>query len=465
MLSEGSTCKLEDWNCEEFNQLTSMDTNDSSVQQQLKKLFELINRFWEPSENSVSSVKNISQFTLATITVDGSDQSVSVQSSFGHLLRSSKWIPVWKLDIGEKKQLLVTSPSENIIAETREAVAILGHHVQYATVKLENLQKSFANFLGIQTVLEPSYVVRQVVSWSQSASEDSPLRMARVYSYLEDSLSKTELSKLVMEHPIIYCPNKFTGGSFLFSREVCWHDETELIEKYFCDPKKLHPTIPRVLSGMYPTSTKDFFTRICNIALSPSAFAYAHVLVHIAATNPVDDSTLASVLNLFTTLEQLLSKETKEEQDIMLGKIAEILKGKQFIPNKAGKWISLDERPIIADNKQFERMFPSCACYVNVEGLAKGKQNKDSFEFLLRIGVPRLTELVEVQPVTEMFQPCPELCSHVASVIPFIQRCLYFEFPSIYEHLVKEADIVKKLFKMEFAKVGYLYANKLVCLT
>ena len=436
-----------------------MDTDDSSVQQQLKKLFELINKFWEPSENSASSVTSISQFTLATIKVDGSDQSMSVQSSFGHLLKSSKWIPVWKLDMDEKKQLLITSPSERVIAESREALAILGHRVQYATVKLENLRKSFADFVGIQTFLEPSYVVQQVVHWSQCTSEDSPLRMTRVYSYLEDSLSKTELSKLVMEHPVIYCPNKSMGGSFLSGHEVCWHDETELIEKYFSDPKKMHPVIPRALSGTYPKSMKDFFTRICSVALSPSAFAYAHVLVHIAATNPVDDSTLASVLKLFAMLEQLLSKEKNEEQDNMLGKISEILKGKQFIPNKAGKWISLEERPIVADNKQFERMFPLCAHYVNVEGLAKGKQSKGSTEFLLRIGVPRLTEIVEVQPVTEMFRPCAELRSHVCSVVPFIQRCLYFEFPSIYEHHVREADIVKKLLNMEFAKVGYLYAN------
>ena len=75
--------------------------------------------------------------------------------------------------------------------------------------------------------------------------------------------------------------------------------------------------------------------------------------------------------------------------------------------------------------------------------------------FLELLGIPRLSERIELEPTTESYRPCPQLQHYMHRVTPFIQQLLYHEHEDAYQ-LLLQRNIRVELSLMNFAQVSYL---------
>lgn len=67
--------------------------------------------------------------------------------------------------------------------------------------------------------------------------------------------------------------------------------------------------------------------------------------------------------------------------------------------------------------------------------------------------VKKLTDCTDVQEITQMFLPCPELQLYMHRAVPALQQYLYKDKPNIYQELQKQ-HISQRLAAMQFFKVG-----------
>jgi hypothetical protein len=66
--------------------------------------------------------------------------------------------------------------------------------------------------------------------------------------------------------------------------------------------------------------------------------------------------------------------------------------------------------------------------------------------------VKKLSDCVDVQEISELFEPCPELQSYIHQTTPLLQRCLYHFQPDIYLELQKQ-NFSQRLASLQFIKV------------
>lgn len=66
--------------------------------------------------------------------------------------------------------------------------------------------------------------------------------------------------------------------------------------------------------------------------------------------------------------------------------------------------------------------------------------------------VKKLSDCTDVQEITQMFKPCPELQLYMHRAVPVLQRYLYKDNPNIYQELQKQ-KISQTLAAMQFFKV------------
>ena len=71
--------------------------------------------------------------------------------------------------------------------------------------------------------------------------------------------------------------------------------------------------------------------------------------------------------------------------------------------------------------------------------------------------VKKLSDCTNVEAITEMFEPCPELQMYMHLAVPIVQRYLNKYNPDIYQELQNQS-MSQRLAAMQFYKVGALYA-------
>lgn len=79
---------------------------------------------------------------------------------------------------------------------------------------------------------------------------------------------------------------------------------------------------------------------------------------------------------------------------------------------------------------------------------------EDRFSFMEICGIRQLSQCVNTTPDTESLRPCPAMQAMVRSVIPYIQRFLYYhdELAEVYKELVDD-NIGEKINRLSFAQV------------
>ena len=214
---------------------------------------------------------------------------------------------------------------------------------------------------------------------------------------------------------------------------------------------------------IYP-NMQDFFVQTCKVQPQPDVDDYIKLLVHITSTTPFQNA-LGDVLKIFSIIGQEVAKTSFEVEKFKFD-----LKERNVIPSKAKKWINFDCNPLIADDKQLEKMFlldsgvhfVDCGEKLGITDKRQMKSEMDTIKidsihaFLTTFGIKRLTECVRCESATESYMDCPKLQLYVRSLLLYIQKLIFTEFPKIHEYLVKNIGIKQKLAVMQFASVAKL---------
>lgn len=79
---------------------------------------------------------------------------------------------------------------------------------------------------------------------------------------------------------------------------------------------------------------------------------------------------------------------------------------------------------------------------------------RDRSLFLEICGIRQLSQCVKTEPQTENLRPCPSMQAMVRTMIPYIQRFLYYhdELSEVYPELI-ENKIGEKIKRLSFGQV------------
>ena len=102
-------------------------------------------------------------------------------------------------------------------------------------------------------------------------------------------------------------------------------------------------------------------------------------------------------------------------------------------------------------------------CVINFKALFTDRNLLEKLmPFYQFCAVKKLSDCINIEPITEMFEPCPELQMYMHLAVPIVQRFLYKYNPDIYQEFQSQS-MSQRLAAMQFYKVGVLYVNLNIC--
>ncbi|XP_060075304.1 uncharacterized protein LOC132554994 [Ylistrum balloti] len=499
-LQEGTYIK--DWSSRELECIISDNKSPSSYEIQMKMLFQLLDHEWD---------SQYAMYVSAQLCTAEGRLIKDTDSSFSILLRTQSWLPALKKDlVAEVGGIVRTSLSVAMMAPSCIYLRLaqiekhLSHTVRYLDAVPSN-QSSFCQFLRLKTKVDLEEVMNSLISWGARSVEVEPAvfctslqHIKTVYRYLLENLPPKKSQDLLMENPVIFVPvvtsfpnysppsTADVAGKMMSRQEVWWTDRTGLVEKHRELLQEYHSDLAKkhTLGEIYhDTDIKEFFLRVGKMACQPSMAEYAELLVLLTSVMPsVDKTKLCDVLQLYSTIGSLLrepgtdaSQSNPTDQDVntkrqildsekreLLGQ----LKGQKILATKTGQWISIEQNPMISDNRELEKMFSEKADvhFLELEDTKgkdkRGRQSKPYDEealhvFLKLCKVCSLTESVESEEITPDFQECPKLQFYVHKAVPHIQEFIYNRYPNIYQEQVDDG-FAARLLQMKFFQVSRL---------
>jgi len=305
-----------------------------------------------------------------------------VETSFGMMLKSLAWLPAMASESGCDQYARRLEVGSKLFVKSQEALQLLAGHVSYLWP--DPLQtSSLASFLGIQRSISVEFTAELLKSWcDRRGNESVPAtfrtslqHMRTVYNFLDEHMTKHQLADLLHHHPVIFhvvpshaAAASVVEGKFLYRSEVMWADETGLFEKYRESLLNADPASAKLyrypLSIVY-SDMMEFFTQTVHVMRSPGVADFTQLLIHISTTCVVPRA-LPDVLSIFSLIGRRLFADGSAVDDAVRGGL-ERLKSEKVIPGKNGCWLGLECCPMIADDRQLEKMFPEDAAVFFVD--------------------------------------------------------------------------------------------------
>lgn len=297
------------------------------------------------------------------------------------MLKKLAWLPA-TVSEGTGQYARRLEVGSRLFVKSHDALRLLAGHVPYLLP--DPLPRStLATFLGIQRTISVDFTATLLKSWCQRGrSLTTPVtfktslqHIKAVYNYLDQHMSKHQLEELLHNNPVIFYTCLSHGvqsasvveGKFLYWSEVMWADETGLFEKYRDSLLNADPVSAKLyrypLRAVYP-DMEEFFTQTVRIMRNPGIAELVQLLSHISTTSVVPKA-LPDVLLIFSLIGRTLL--ARSEVDEGLRSLLEWLKTDKVIPGKNGSWLSLDCHPMIADDRNLEKMFPADAAVFFVD--------------------------------------------------------------------------------------------------
>ncbi|XP_014346046.2 uncharacterized protein LOC102363940 [Latimeria chalumnae] len=493
---------IEDNICEEFYSLITADSLSTDEKQaQRETLLSLLDRNWDTGYR-------ISRYKAAQVFDSQGQKLKDVDSSFAVYLRTLPWLPASNLARDEPAYLC---PNE-VYLKSRNLFQLLDSHVHYVSIDLVS-QSEFAASVGIKTSITPREMLKHFESWctnSDTGSEEpegaefetSEEHIHAVYRYLSDNCNHNDLKSFFTQKPAVFVPNERKrntwSGKFYHLKEVCWHDPTNMFQRYSILIRHTDEVQePHVLAPFYKqwNETEQLFLMQLQVEKIPNMKQYVELLQLICSETPLPNS---EVLQDVSVLYAVLAKKCKQSGEHDTGDrlnqrycstLKGMLKDKQVFPSKDNCWVSLEKHPLIPDNKQLEKVFkPHCQLCLLILPPAELRGQKvtqpsksgvwcngndknllfreeDRALFLDICGVKKLSECITVEAQTESYRPCPSVQRFVHTIVPYIQKFIYFheDFDYVYAELKKE-NIVEILRSLTFGMVSKLYTQYQLCL-
>ncbi|KAF1374253.1 hypothetical protein PFLUV_G00248000 [Perca fluviatilis] len=499
---------LDDYPCQEFYSLATAQLPGHLLLQQRMSLLELLATNWDTGHC-------YSQYLTAQV-IDSDGQAIkSTKSSFYHFLRYLEWVPAYRPMEGEQQERKYLCPN-SVYLTSPEVTSLLGTHVCYVDID----PSEFSRALGMRQSISVDDLINYLKKWCvKPEADDQEQRLPEdeleganfsstvehihnVYTYLYNNCPQSSLKDLFQHTPAVFIEydrrNEWCSGRFYHLKEVCWSDPTVVFQRY--RPLTHAPDSPvqqpKVLAPFYKPldGMKFFFTKLLNVDLSPNMKQYVGLLELICSSSPIPTAeVLQDVSVLYAILAQKCKIQVSGDQENIpqfnlnpdyCSTLKGMVSNKGVFPTKDNRWVSLARKPMIADNKELEKIFKphKQICLLNLPPAEKktaprsrtgkfvqtvpGERGNTVFAFnetdrslFLEIcGIRQLSQCVKTEPQTENLRPCPSMQAMVHSVIPYIQRFLYHhdELAEVYSELI-DNNIREKIKRLNFAQVGKLY--------
>uniref|UniRef100_A0A665WXC1 Wu:fj29h11 n=1 Tax=Echeneis naucrates TaxID=173247 RepID=A0A665WXC1_ECHNA len=488
-LSPEDSCVLEDYPCEEFHALATAQLTGVVLWQQRMALLKLLATNWDTGHH-------YSQYVNAQVIDSDGRPKKTTKSSFYHSLSCLEWVPAIRNLKGGQKDRKYLCPN-SVYLPLAEVTDVLGTQVYYVDMDPSDFSRALGKDLTtvvdicfLQWCIKPEEQ-RQPEDESEGAHFTSTVQhIHNIYNYLYTNCSQSSLKDLFQHTPAVFIEQEkrldegWCSGCFYHLKEVCWSDPTMMFLRYKALIHKPRSSLqePKVLSPFYSPleGMKDFFTRCLNVDLSPNMNQYVGLMEQICSSSPIPTAeVLQDVSVLYARLAHKCKTPTHGEHESKLNpSYCSTLKGmvsdKRVFPTKDNNWVSLARKPMIADDKELEKVFKAHqqVCLLQLPPAEKrdatrGKtgnseratfKEKDRTLFLEICGIRSLSQCVKTEPLTENLRPCPSMQAMVHSVIPYIQRFLYHhdELTHIYSELINN-NIGEKIKRLCFGQVGKLY--------
>ncbi|XP_026207843.1 uncharacterized protein wu:fj29h11 isoform X2 [Anabas testudineus] len=504
----GESCVLDDYPCEEFHGLATAQLPGSILLQQRMALLELLVTNWDAGHH-------YSQYLTAQV-IDSDGRPVkSIKSSFYYFLCRLEWVPAYRLLEGGKQERKYLCPN-SVYLRSPEVTDVLGTHVDYVDID----PSEFSRALGMRQTISVDVLINYLKKWcvkpeadnqektlpeeeSEGANFSSTVQhIHNIYNYLHTHCSLSSLKELFQHSPAVFIEynrrNDWCSGRFYHLKEVCWSDPTSMFQRYRQLTQAPDSPIqnPKVLAPFYNPleGMQDFFTRVLNVDLSPNMKQYVSLLELICSSTPIPTAeVLQDVSVLYARLAKKCKIEVSGDQENMsqfkrnpayCSTLKGMVSDKRVFPTKDNNWVSLARKPMIADNRELEKIFKphKQVCLLNLPPAEKkaayrsktgtfghtvrGEQTntvstfneKDRLLFLDICGICQLSQCVKTEAQTENLRPCPAMQAMVRSIVPYIQRFLYYheELADVYSELT-DNNIGEKIKRLYFGQVGKLY--------
>ncbi|XP_032358201.1 protein NO VEIN isoform X1 [Etheostoma spectabile] len=498
---------LDDYPCEEFHSLATAQLPGHLLLQQRMSLLELLATNWDTGHH-------YSQYLTAQV-IDSDGQPIkSTKSSFYHFLCNLEWVPAYRPMEGKPKERQYLCPN-SVYLTSPEVTSLLGTHVCYVDMD----PSEFSRALGMRKSVSVDDLINYLKKWCVKPKADDPEQrlpedeleganftstvehIHNVYTYLSNNCPHNSLKDLFQHTPAVFIEynrrDEWCSGHFYHLKEVCWSDPTAVFQRYrqlTHAPDSLVQQ-PKVLAPFYKPldGMKFFFTKLLSVDLSPNMKQYVGLLELICSSSPIptvevlqDVSVLYAILAQKCKIQVFGDQENITEFNVnpdYCSTLKGMVSNKRVFPTK-DNWVSLARKPMIADNKELEKIFKphKQICLLNLPPAEKrmapksrtGKfvqtgpgerantvlafNDADRSLFLEICGIRQLSQCVQTEPQTQNLRPCPSMQAMVHSVIPYIQRFLYHhdELAEVYSELINN-NIREKIKRLSFLQVGKLY--------
>ena len=371
LLPPAASYKLTDRRSIEAEMLICKNTQTETYLDQMRTLFEFLDQTWE----------HFCEKDLSTHICNGNGEVMeNVETSFAMLLKSAHWVPAVECTVGENAVLTFeTKPlkADSLFFQNENTRKLLASHVPYLDAKVSSTS-SFAQFLGIKLNVTVSLLKDLLVSWCQREGEmvDEPTsfttsvnHIKAVYHYLYDHLPPKQFQDLFNEHPAIFVTDEDVTdhnipvtGRFLARHEVRWSDPSGLFVKYKLNLDNLdhEQAIQKPeLASLYGDMS-EIFLKAMAVEPKPSLESYTQLMLIISAS-ATGTGCLMDMLRIVTVLGlELMECRQAGQTDVSLQiRNIKLLMGtkKCLIEKQRHIWLSLIDRPLIADDPQLEKMF------------------------------------------------------------------------------------------------------------
>ncbi|XP_059138506.1 uncharacterized protein LOC131926926 isoform X3 [Physella acuta] len=463
-----------DFQCEEFHRLVTANQKPDSLYHQMIAVFELLDAEWSSNYRRYEHTQLKSRA--------GHVLKDDIQTSFAVYLKTLCWVPTFAMkvkasddskSVDVQETRLLQLPAD-LYARDPHIQQLLAHTVPYLDVDPQK-NSSFTTFLQIKTQINLETAKNALISWGEREVDhpDVPkvfcstlTHIKNLYLYLNEELRGKDTQDLFHNHPIIFVPNTERGtstdiypGLMMRREEVWWSDSTGLFLKYsntlhmYKSPLNKFKIIRHIYSDL-----EEMFTSKIRVEAEPTSVQFAQLLKQIATVHTLtEDGVLEDILLLFSKIGKDLSSRTEIvagqktndalKAEVNLPKVLDLLKKAAIFPTKLDQWVSLSDRPMIADSTELEEMFfnKPGVHFLQLKTKQAGKFHndnsgmKESLNHFIHLfeEIKPLSECVDLQEITPGFQQCNKGQLYLHNIIGLLQRFLYFTFPKVYQ-LVKE---------------------------
>ena len=407
----------------------------------------------------------------------------------------------------------------NIVGLCPQNFFYFAHHVSYTVLCAEEMNSKMAEFFGIRLFVDKNLVVEIFEQWTRKYGgeglgektgcnelcgkekalfADTYGRISRIYKFLETHLTKAEKVSLVEGKRFVFVKDAEVSevndamcpGWFVSEDKVCWSDGNKRCRDFMTDILLLgnftrlvslkqtsandendysKVFIPFVLSHIYPAQLESFFLHELNIAPHPSIHVFLFFLIQIPAIFPLKDKSHSDIIAVMSCLWDSLHRiEEESDRSMMVINIINIIKDLKVLP--ASTWLTLSDSVVLLDDYHLKNIFSEVTnvCAINMlsysdkdnktsfrNALEANDVSKNAFDFLRLLGVETLTKCVSKNVMSEKSENSEFLKDYLFCMLPYVQKMLKWEFPTVYAHFMDFIDIKQLLRKMKCVQVSH----------